>query len=802
MKPIILAILFFVSGPIFAVKSIPAEEINPDLLKKFWDARWIAYPDDSGLEYGVYHFRKSFELEKVPQNFVIHVSADNRYRLFVNGTPVCFGPARGDLMHWNFESIDIAGYLKPGPNTIAAVVWNFAGLKPWAQISLRTAFILQGNSETEEVVNTGNTWKVTKNLAYSPADASRERTGGSFIVVGPCDAVNGELYPWGWEKTEFDDTGWKKPKLLEPGRVKTAGTGIEWGLQLRSIPLMEARKQQFTSVRIAENIKVSPIFLKGNEKLVIPADKKVKILFDQGELTTAYPEINISGGKNAAVELKYAEALFDSQGAKGNRNEVEGKQMRGYIDFFYPDGGENRLFRPLWLRTWRYLELTITTGNEPLIINSFESEFTGYPFVENAAFISSDSELEKIWQVGWHTARLCAGETYYDCPYYEQMQYVGDTRIQALISLYVSGDDRLMRHAIQMFDESRFSEGLTMSRYPSSMPQVIPPYSLFWIDMVYDYWMHRDDPEFVSSFLNGMENVLAFFINRIDKETGLLGYTGYWNFVDWPDDWPWNEAEQVGGVPEGGVEGKSAILSLQLAYSARHAAAIFNWNGNKTKADYYNKIADEIIKSVKLHCWDSDRKYFADSPVKKDYSMHTQIFAVLTGAVDQKEMKEFVLRFESDKSLIQPTMYFRFYLTQAMKTAGLADKYLETLDLWREMLKQGLTTFAERPDPTRSDCHAWSASPNYDFLATIAGIEPASPGFKTVKIEPHLGALKSVKGKVPHPTGDILVEFEKTNSGIKGYVSLPAGLTGQFVQGENVIRLKAGENTISVNPKE
>jgi hypothetical protein len=207
MKPIILAILVFVSGQIFAVKSIPAEEINPDLLKKFWDARWIAYPDDSGLEYGVYHFRKSFELEKVPQNFVVHISADNRYRLFVNGTPVCFGPARGDLMHWHFESIDIAEYLKPGQNTIAAVVWNFAGLKPWAQISLRTAFILQGNSEAEEVVNTGATWKVTKNLAYSPADASRERTGGSFIVVGPCDAVKGELYPWNWEKTEFDDTG-------------------------------------------------------------------------------------------------------------------------------------------------------------------------------------------------------------------------------------------------------------------------------------------------------------------------------------------------------------------------------------------------------------------------------------------------------------------------------------------------------------------------------------------------------------------------------------------------------------------
>ena len=108
-------------------------------------------------------------------------------------------------------------------------------------------------------------------------------------------------------------------------------------------------------------------------------------------------------------------------------------------------------------------------------------------------------------------------------------------------------------------------------------------------------------------------------------------------------------------------------------------------------------------------------------------------------------------------------MYFRVYLTQALKKAGLANNYLETLGLWREMLDLGLTTFAEKPDPTRSDCHAWSASPNYDFLATVAGIEPASPGFKTVKVEPHLGKLNQIKGNMPHPQGAIW--FDLTRNG-------------------------------------
>ena len=161
--------------------------------------------------------------------------------------------------------------------------------------------------------------------------------------------------------------------------------------------------------------------------------------------------------------------------------------------------------------------------------------------------------------------------------------------------------------------------------------------------------------------------------------------------------------------------------------------------------------------------------------------MHTNIFAVLTGAIEKREAKNFVQRMMNDSSLIQPTMYFRFYLTQAMKKAGLSGEYLNTLGLWKEMLAKGLTTFAEKPDPSRSDCHAWSASPDYDFLATVAGIEPSSPGFKTVKIEPALGPLQFVKGKFPHPDGMIEFDMKRNGkNGITGQIILPPNLTGVF----------------------
>lgn len=774
------------------VQQVTTEKINPNLLNDHWKAQWITHPSESILEYGVFLLRKNFELKKQPREFIIHVSADNRYRLFVNGKAVCFGPARSDLEHWSYESIDIAGFLKPGKNLIAAVVWNFGELKPWAQFTIKTAFIIQGNSSSEEIVNTDSSWKIIKNTAYSLAPAGTEETSGQFVVVGPCDRVNGAFYPWGWETPDYDDHLWLAPRMLDVAHPRGVGTDINWAMTPRRIPLMEQMHQQFPTVRRLSGDPLPEGFLNEKATWTIPANNKITVLFDQQILTTGYPELVVSKGKGATIRLIYSESLFDSKGQKGNRNGIEGKSIVGYSDYFLPDGGMERLFRPLWFRTWRYLQMEVETHDETLVINKFSSEFSAYPLKENAVFETDQAGLKEIWNVGWRTARLCANETYYDCPYYEQLQYVGDTRIQSLISLYVSGDDRLVRNAILNFDESRFSEGLTRSRYPSANPQVIPPFSLYWVDMIHDYWMLRNDPEFIVSFLPGIENVLGWFTKRIDQKTGMLGNVEYWNFVDWAVEWPWNNETRIGGVPKGGLQdGNSSILSMQFAYAAQRAAELFKNYGQLTISEKYSKIADQVTKAVYKECWDESSGYLADTPVKNEFSMHAQIFAVLTNTIPEEKQKEFVKRFMDDKNLIQPTMYFRFYLSQALKKTGLADLYLETLGLWNDMLQKGLTTFAENPDPTRSDCHAWSASPNYDFLATVAGIRPGMSGFKTVEIEPALGKLAFIKGQMPHPAGAIIFNLKRTaGEGISGEIVLPEGLTGKFLWKGKSIPLK------------
>jgi hypothetical protein len=790
------ALLFLLLAGLAAFAAAPAQAPdcpapNPALLTKAWPASWIAPDGISLTEYGVFHFRKHFTQSAQSEHFLVHVSADNRYRLFVNGMPVCFGPQRGDTMRWHFDSVDLAPYLRSGDNLLAAVVCNFGEQRPYALTSLRTGLIVQGDGPAEQVVNTGPSWRVLKDEAFAPLPPDQARLH-TFFVAGPGDRVDGAAYPWNWETSDYDDSAWTAPRMLDSGVPYGHGTDFVRWLCPRSIPFMEETPQRLGRVRRAVGAAPGADFLAGRAPLTIPAHTEARLLLDQGFETNAFPRLVISGGKGATIALAYAEALVDAAGAKGDRGAVEGRAVVGVEDRFLPDGGAHRVFTTLDFRCYRYLELRAQTGAEPLVIEDLEGLATGYPFRENGSFASDDPTLSRVWEVGWRTARRCAFETYMDCPYYERLQYVGDTRIQGLISLYVSGDDRLLRNAIDLFDQSRIPEGLTQSRYPSWSPQLINTFSLFWVEMLHDYWMHRDDAGFVGAHLDGAEDVLRWFEQRIDPATGLLGPLPYWTFVDWPDEWPWDPAADIGGEAPGAHTGGSAIVSLQFALTLDSAAELFRANGRGDLAGHYTALADGVRTATMRCCWDEGRRLLADTPAKRSFSQHANVLAVLSRAISGERASELIGRVAHDRSLVPCTLYFRFYLLRAMKAAGLGDGYLGELGPWRDMIARGLTTFAERPEPTRSDCHAWSASPVYELLATVCGVEPGSPGFKTVRIEPHLGPLQRATGVVPHPAGLIRVELIREGRGLRGHVTLPDGVSGEFIWNGHKIPLRPG----------
>ena len=136
-----VALFFFVSVLPLAF-SFPDKPLNPTLIAARWPAFWIAMPDVPGGEPGVFYFRRKIVLDAVPEHFWVHVSADNRFILHVNGKYAAEGPARGNLFHWRFETLDLAPLLHSAENVLAAVVWNFGEQAPVAQMSNRTGFLM------------------------------------------------------------------------------------------------------------------------------------------------------------------------------------------------------------------------------------------------------------------------------------------------------------------------------------------------------------------------------------------------------------------------------------------------------------------------------------------------------------------------------------------------------------------------------------------------------------------------------------------------------------------------------------
>lgn len=780
MKKLFVVLLFL----LFYLR-LNAQTIAQNILTKKWDAYWVTVSEASQKDYGVYHFRKTFSLADKPASFIIHVSADNRYKLYVNSVMVSLGPARADVYHWNYETVDIAKYLQKGNNIIASVVWNYGDYKPEYQMSFRTGFIVQANSDLEKLANTDTSWRCIRDSSYSPLQPDLIY---SYYVAGPGEKIDYARYPVNWQSINYNDAGWKYAKQIVSGLPKGVfQSDLSWMLVPRSIPQVELTPQRLQKVRSVKGINLPASFPLNKTSFTIPANTDVTILLDNGFLTNAYPVVQFSKGKEAHISVGYAEALYIDEGTaknwkeqnkKGNRNEIEGKRFVGVKDELIANGSDQQTFTSLLWRTYRYMQIQIKTTGEALNIDDVYGIFTGYPFEMKAKFSTDIKDLQKIFETGWRTARLCAVETYMDCPYYEQLQYVGDTRIQAMVSLYNTGDDRLMRNAITQIDYSRMAEGITLSRYPTANAQEIPTFSLWWIGMLSDYWMYRNDETFVKQFLPGVRQVLQFF-SKYQQPDGSLKDAPYWEFTDWAEGKGWQS-----GMPPFGKDGSTAALDLQLLWAYQTAARLEENLGMKVFANEYSQRAATLMQTIKAKYWDDTKQMFADTKEKDVFSQHTNTLAALTNVIAAKQATQLMQKVITDTSLTKATIYFQYYLNQALRKTGFGDLYLDRLQIWKDNLANGLTTWAEISDinTARSDCHAWGASPNIEFFRTVLGIDTDAPGFNKIRIEPHLGSLKKAEGSIPHPKGEIKVSYIVDAKGkCNATVAIPKGTSGVFV---------------------
>ncbi|MBR5716805.1 MAG: alpha-rhamnosidase [Bacteroidales bacterium] len=764
----------------------PTSQAQPKIQKN-WKAVWITTPDTHVKDYGVYEFRKSFKLDSVPAQYQVQVSADNRYKLFVNGVQLSVGPSLGDKDHWYYQTVDLAPALKAGENELLATVWNEGDNRAVHQFSVQTGFILNGVSDAEKAVNTNITWQCRKLPAYSPIAEQTHVLG--FYAATPGEYIDTRIAP----------TSWEKARGISVGMPSGAPNMSEWTLVPSAIAEPEMTPLRIATVRRAEGVTLPKGFpmvaLPKGEGVRLPANSRVSILMDQQELVNAYPRLSFSEGKDATIVLRYAESLYNEKKEKGNRNEIDGKHFVGRLDSIIANG-EPFEWESLQWRTFRYLQLDIVTSEQPLLLHDISCVAAVYPFHKSSTAQCSDPEVEQMLAVGWRTAERCAMETYMDCPYYEQLQYVGDTRIQAMISYYNARDDRMARKSIQLINWSRNADGITQGRYPSTEYNYITPFSLAWVGMIYDFYRYRQDNAFVRSQLNGMRNVMQFF-EMYQQADGRLESLPYWHFTDWALEGGRNWRQGAAVLDK---KGYSALADLQWLQAVQYAAELEGALGEPYLAERYAQTAASLREAIRTNYFDAKRGLFADNGDKKCFSQQANTLAILTGVVEGEEAKAIADKMmNTEEKIVKASIYFLYYVHQALTKVGKGDEYLSRLDIWRKNLQLGLTTWAEEStvENCRSDCHAWGSSPNIEYYRTILGIDADAPGFAKVRIEPHLGALTQAAGTMPHPQGDISASYTLQKKG-KGWLvtlTLPEGVTGTFVWKGQEYPLHPGENT-------
>jgi len=748
---------------------------------------WI--PEDAGKTRFVY-FRRTLVLLTEPDVFPLRITATGMYKLFVNSELAWFGPMKGDGQLWFYDESDLAPFLHEGENVIAVLLMAAPVDKAIGNHSLfrfeRPRLFIDG------IAPDGWQCRVERRVQFPP-----EEERFAPLQIHECVAGDPEMSRWKEPAAKNgnifnpDAAEWENAVLC-PEHSLPAELHSE-KLCPRPIPFMERKPHVF-------NLPVS----------VVPANREVTFVLDAGEEMCAFLHLETSGGKDAVVELLESEAYVLPEG-KGDRCDSIRGHLEGYTDLYTVAGLAREVYEPFWFRTFRFLRITIKTGDVPLRLLGLRYEETGYPLRNKTSVTTSDESLSKIWDISLRTLRRCMHDTYMDCPFYEQLQYTMDTRAEILYTYAVSADDQLAKQAIDDFRRAQRPDGLLNCSYPNVNVNVIPTFSIYYILMVHDHMMYFGDRELVRKNLPVIRRILEFFRTHltgdglVDKIGGVNGKALFWSFIDWAEDWMKTE-----GMPTAGLYGPITMESLLYLMGLQKAAELCSWV-NDPEEETFRQQAAALKAAIRAHCMneegmladgpvdglvdepmnsfinslrdDSIDDADTDRPYRVHLSQHCQVYGILTGVLTKEEGRRNLLRTLTEPGIAQCTVATSFYLFRALEATGLYDWTDKYWDIWRKMLKNNCTTCVEGEYYPRSECHAWGALALYELPSTVLGVRPGSPGYETIIVDPKPGYLTFATGTVHTPKGDIQVSWRSVDGDLQKDIDCEPELKARIVCG-------------------
>ncbi|MGO4495448.1 family 78 glycoside hydrolase catalytic domain [Paenibacillus sp. 2RAB27] len=444
--------------------------------------------------------------------------------------------------------------------------------------------------------------------------------------------------------------------------------------------------------------------------------------------------------------------------------------------------GRQRYETPI-RRGFRYVSLTVRGAQKPIKLYGVNMIQSNYPVAEVGQFTCPDELLNDIWEISRHTTKLCMEDTFVDCPAYEQVFWVGDSRNEALVSNYLYGVQDILKRCLKLVPGSSHQTPLFADQVPSGWSSVIPNWTFFWAIACAEYYEQTADEAFAAEMYGHIQFTLQHYLAKID-DRGLFAVKG-WNLLDWsPIDQP--------------NDGVVSHQNMFLAHTLRVGARMARISGDQAGAASFDEAALNLETAINEHLWDADKLAYIDcihaNGRRSDVlSMQTHVVASLTGVAqgNRKAIIDSYLVSPPDKFVQIGSPFMSFFYYEALAKLGEVERVLGDIrHNYGMMIRNGATTCWEQypnflenranPDMlTRSHCHAWSSAPAYFLGREVLGVRSLAPGWTEVEIAPVPSGLTWAKGSVPHPAGgriDVAWTVDESTKTIVLHISYPESI--------------------------
>lgn len=705
---------------------------------------WIGSPVSTN-DHLLYHFRKTVTL-KASETMSLRISADTRYKLYINGRYVQEGPCVGTLKY--YDESDVSSYLTEGDNCFEVVVLYAGGGRGMSCLlrENRVSLWFDGTLSDGSKVVSDTSWEV------APDPSVRFYMSRFLHFNGYDNERHGAAAPLRWESAvfvaenyEYNDWGvLMKYQLHRPNTpMLRPSAAIPFAVSKTDLPSLSAGT-------VFEGVKA----VKGEGHYVI---------LELPRHFVGYPTFIFRG--KGRVSLLYAESYtyYSAETRRYHKNVRNDTSLTviGPADLIEVDG--EKVFTPFLHRTARYIKVLLFPESELTVAEASFAEYR-YPLSVVNDFACSDKQYEKIWEVSVNTLRNCLFDHYVDCPFYEMEQYIEDTYLEVLYTMMVSDDYEIVKKAITDIHRSLTPEGMVLASAPMKYEQITATFSYFYLMMIEKYLWYSGDRDFVRPLLPSILAVLDWF-ERYLNEDGVVGCTDYGKFIDWVKGW------KSGFCYDEAATEPIVITSLMQLYCLRAAAEIFRSFGKEGTASDLEVQYDRLKKAVNAVYYDEAAGMYRDR-VGGGFSEHSQIWAVLSGAAEGEKARR-VMTCCDGEGVSRCSYSYRFFKYRAYEACGRSVPLDELLEPWKYMLTLGATTWFEVPGDTRSDCHGWSSVPLYELTTRVLGIRRTETG---VTVAPEVGDLSYARGSFYTPEGIVHVSWTKENGTGELTVSSPEGL--------------------------